>query len=404
MHVNQLRALLCCAILVFPLGVSAAPEASATLHALVEQAWLRSPSLRGAIARQEEVDAARALSGSWVAGQPILELSQRTGRSGGQDGARESEVTMSASFWTPAQRSARQGLAQHSAAELQSELVKVRLDIAGEVRARLWDAAAAQALREEKEGQLHNIEKLADEVKRRVAAGDLARLDALLAEQEVQGARVAVEQAGADTSASLAKLRILTGPAGALPLEPEPLASASATGDPRVLAARATQSLAQATLRLAQASRRAPPTLALSLREERDPLLAAPDRSVGLRLQLPLGSAGRNRPVEAQAQTQLAVAGAAALQSEQLALAELDLARTRIEHARTALAAAGARVSATREHEQLIEKAFRLGERGLADMLRSHALAHEARLARRQQEIALGRAHAEFNQASGVLP
>ena len=404
MRLNQLRALLCGAVLIFPLAVSGAPKASTTLHVLVEQAWLRSPSVQGTLARQGEVDAARSLSGSWVAGQPALGLSQRRGRASGQDGARESEVTMSASFWTPGQRSARQGMARYSAAELQTQLGKVRLDIAGEVRTRLWDAAAAQALLEEKEGQLQGIEALADEVRRRVAAGDLARVDALLAEQEVQAARIAVEQATAETHASLAKLRVLTGPVGALPLELEQLAAANDTSNVRVQAARATQSLAEASLRLAQASRSEPPTLALSLREERDPVLRAPDRSVGLHLQIPIGSAGRNRPVEAQAHTQLVVAAAEALQSEEITRGELDVARAQIEHARRALAAAVARVSAMREHEQLIDKAFRLGERGLADMLRSRALAYEARVAKRQQEVALGRAHSQFNQASGVLP
>ena len=276
--------------------------------------------------------------------------------------------------------------------------------MAGEVRTRLWDAGAAQALQEEKEGQLQVIEALAAEVRQRVAAGDLARVDALLAEQEVQAARIAAEQATAESHASLAKLRVLTGPIGALPLGLEPLAAATDTNNTRVQAARATQALAAASLRLAQASRSAPPTFGLSLREERDPVLRAPDRSVGLHLQIPLGSAGRNRQVEAQAQTQLAVAAAEVLQSEENTHAELNMARTQIGHARSALAAAVARVNVMREHEQLIEKAFRLGERGLADMLRSRALAYEARVARRQQEVALGRAHAQFNQASGVLP
>ncbi|MEJ7804663.1 MAG: TolC family protein [Telluria sp.] len=404
MHVNRLRALVCGAILILPFAASGASEASTSLHALVEQAWQRSPAARGTVARQGEVDAERALSGSWVAGQPAIELSQRSGSSGAQSAGRESEVSLSAPFWTPGQRAARQGLARYAATELQTQLGKVRLDIAGDVRTRLWDVAAAQALREEKEGQLRSAEQLAGEVKRRVTAGDLARADALLAEQEVQAARIAVELAKADALASLAKLRILTGPVGTLPLEREPLASPADTDNIHLKAARATQSRAEAALRLARASRSAPPTLALSVREERDPLLPRPDRSVGVRLQVPIGSAGRNRPVEAQAQTQIAVAAAEALQSEAMTLAELDLARAQIEHAQAALSAAGARVNAMREHEQLMAKAFRLGERGLADLLRSRALAAEANTVRRQQEVALSRAHAQFNQASGVLP
>ena len=404
MHVPRLRALLFGAVLILPLVARGEPAAPATLHALVEQAWLRSPSARGAVARQGEVDAARALSASWVAGQPELGLAQRGGRWGDQNSVRESEVSMSAAFWTPGQRTARRKLADHSAAELQAQIRKVRLDIAGEVRARLWDAAASQALLEEKQDHLRHTEALTEEVRRRVAAGDLARVDALLADQEVQAARVALEQAKAEADVRLSKLRILTGPGSALPLEPEPLATASGTENALLAAARATESRAQAALRLAQASRSAPPTLSLSIRNERDPALAASERSVGISLQVPLGTAGRNRPAEERAQTEIAVAAAEAQYAEHAAQAELDLARRQLEPARAALGAAGARVSAMREHQQLIDKAFRLGERPLADLLRSRALVHEAQVAQRQQQVALGRAHAQFNQASGVFP
>ncbi len=404
MHVPRLRALLSGAILVLPLAAAGAPGASTTLHALVEQAYLRSPAGRGITARQAEVDAARDLSGSWLAGQPVVGLAQRNGRWSEQKGARESEVSMSAPFLTPGQRSARRSLAENSAAEWQAQVRKVRLDIAGEVRARLWDAASAQVQLEEKEDHLRHVEDLAGEVRRRVAAGELARVDGLLADQEVLAARVAVEQAKTDAQLSLSRLRILTGPTATLPLEPETIAAEAGSENLRLQAARASERRAQAALRLAQASRSAPPTLSLSLRHERDRALAEPERSIGIALQVPIGGAGRNRPAETQAQTQVAIAAAEAEQAEALTQSELDQARLQLEHARAALAAAGARVAAMREHEQLIDKAFRLGERGLADLLRSRALSHEAQMAQRQQQAALGRAHAQFNQASGVLP
>lgn len=409
MHVPRLRALCISAVLIVPSAASSAQALPTSLPTLVEQAWQRSPTARGMVARQGEVDATRAVSASWIAGQPVLGLSQRRGRWIDQGQVRESEVSISAPFSTPGQRSARRGLADLSAAELQAHTAKARLDIAGQVRARLWDAAAAQAMQEEKAGHLHHSEELAEEIGRRVAAGELAKVDALLMDQEVQGARIAVEQAKADALASLAKLRILAGPFGALPfarepLVPEPIAGKAAIDSPHVLAARATSSRAAAALRLAQATRSAAPTVSLSLRHERDPLLAGPERSVGLALQIPIGSAGRNRPAEAQAHTQIAVAAAEAAQAQDSNVAELELARAQLGHAHAALAASDDRVNAMREHQRLIEKAFRLGERGLGDLLRSRALAHEAQVAQRQQQVAVGRAHAEFNQASGVLP
>lgn len=403
MHVLRLHALLLSAVLTVPTAAYAASSAS-SLPTLLEQAWLRSPTAQGLASRQGEIDAARDLSGSWVAGNPVLGLSQRSGLGNAQDKVHESEVSVSAPFWTPGQRTARRSLAEYSAAELQAHVRKLRLDIAGEVRTRLWDAAAAQALLEEKEGHLHHTEELAEEVRRRVKAGELARIDGLLTDQEVQTARIAVEQAKAGALTSMSRLAILTGSTAPLAPEPEPLASAAGSLDARVEAARATESRAQAELRLARATRSAPPTLSVSMRKERDRLPGAPERSLGVALQVPLGSAGRNRPAEAQAQTQIAIAAAQVQQSAEVTRAELDLATRQLEHARAGLEAARARVNAMREHQQLIEKAFRLGERGLADLLGSRALAHEAQVAQRQQQVALGRAHAQFNQASGVLP
>jgi cobalt-zinc-cadmium efflux system outer membrane protein len=405
MHVNRLRTLWCVAFLVVPLVATCAPVPSVGLHALVEQAWLRSPGVRGAAARQDETDAAQVLADTWIAGQPVVGLSQRNSSSSEARGGRESEISMSASFWTPGQRAARHDFAERASSEQQTQLHKVKLDVAGEVRTRLWDAAAAQALQEEKEGHLHHAEELAEEVGRRVAAGELARVDSLMADQEVQAARIAVEQARTDASSTLSRLRILTGPVQKLPLELELLAPKPASDDdPRLRAARATQSRADAALRLAQASRSAPPTLGISLRHERAPFQSEPERSLGVHVQVPIGTAGRNRHAEAQVQTQIAMAAAEVRQVEETIRAELEVAYGRLDHAHAALNAAVARVNAMRDHEQLIAKAFRLGERGLADMLRSRALAHEALVAKRQQEVALGRAHAQFNQASGVLP
>ncbi len=118
--------------LVLPLAATGAPATPTSLHALVEQAWLRAPAGRGALARQAEIDAARDLSGAWTAGQPVLGLSQRSGQWTDQAGVRESEVSMSAPFWTPGQRTARRNLAEHSAAELHAQIRKLRLDLAGD--------------------------------------------------------------------------------------------------------------------------------------------------------------------------------------------------------------------------------------------------------------------------------
>lgn len=167
---------------------------------------------------------------------------------------------------------------------------------------------------------------------------------------------------------------------------------------------RASEQRARAALRLAEASRTAPPSIALSVRREEERTFREPVRSVGVALQIPFGSAARNRSVEAQARTVIATAAAEAAEAQATSGAEVEVARARLANARGALDDAIARAKALHEHTALFEKAFRQGERGLADLLRSRALTHEADVAVAQQKVAIGHAHAQLNQALGILP
>lgn len=375
-----------------------------TLQQAVDSAWRRAPVARTLEARQDEAAAARGLAGSWLATSPTLGLSQRndTGASGRDQ--RESDLSVSTSIWLPHQKQARETLAERSTEEIAAHLGATRLEIAGLVRSRLWEAAAARVTLDERQGHVQHLEQLAEEVQRRVTAGDLARSDGLLAEQEVLAARVQVLHARTAAADALARYRVLTGLPELPALEPEPLHDTDAPANPRLQAAQASEQRARASLRLAEASRAAPPTLALSVRREDEHALREPARSIGIALQIPLGSAGRNRSIEAQASTVIATAAAEAAQAQASAVADVEVARERLANARLALATAEARAVALHEHTALFAKAFQHGERGLAELLRSHALTHEADVAVAQQRVALGLAHASLNQALGILP
>jgi hypothetical protein len=187
-------------------------------------------------------------------------------------------------------------------------------------------------------------------------------------------------------------------------LQPEPIDSTAVPANPRLMAAHASERRAHAALRLAEASRSAPPTIALSVRREDERTLREPTRSIGLALQIPIGSVARNRNVEAQARTGIATAAAEAAEAHANADADVGIARERLANAGTALEIATARATALHEHTALFEKAFRQGERGLAELLRSRALTHEADVAVAQQTVALGLAHAQLNHPLGRLP
>ena len=404
MQAIRLRALIIVAVLALPFAATAAPaDAGTTLHNAVERAWLRSVPARTLEARQGEVDAARSTARSWIAGSPTLGFSQRADRWTDQGERRESEVSLAAPLWLPGQKAAREALAASSTDELSALKLQARLAVAGEVRTRVWEAAASREILAERTDHLHHLTELAGDVQRRVSAGELARTDGLLAQQEVLAAEIAVAQAAARASAALARYRVLTGLAELPHLEPEDLA-AGEPGNVRLIAARASERRATAALRVAEASRSAPPSVGLSYRHEQEGGLTGPRRSVGIALQIPLGSKARNGPVEALAQTQIATAAAEAAHAQASVEADAAVAQDELASARSALASATARAAALREHTSLIEKAFRLGERGLAELLRSRVMSHEADVAVRQHRVALGLALAQLNQARGILP
>lgn len=374
------------------------------LKAAVDAAWQRSPHARTLEARRDEMVAGHEAAQTWIAGSSSIGLSQRSDRWTDQNGVRETEVSLAAPIWLPGQKSARKALAQTSSSTLEAQIAYARLALAGEVRERLWGVAAARESLSEAQDHQKHLEALADEVMRRVKAGDLARTDGMLAQQEVLAAKAATSAAQAKLQEELARFRTLTGQSEIPVPQPEPVGKAIQEPHPRILATRAGLQSAQASLDVVSATRSDPPTIGVAMRRERDRPANPVSHSISIGVQIPLGTAARNRPLETAARTKIETATAEAAQAEATVRADVELARQQLAAAEQALEAASMRSALAQQHTQLIEKAFRLGERGLAELLRSQALAHEAEMSERQQRVALGLAHARLNQALGIMP
>lgn len=388
--------------LVAPMAFSQA--GSPGLKAAVDAAWQRSPQARTLEARRDEALAGYEAAQSWIAGSPTVGLAQRSDRWTDHNGVRETEVSVAAPIWLPGQKAARASLAQSGSDDLEAQIANARLALAGEVRERLWAVAAAREVLSEAEDHRHHLGAIAEEVLRRVKAGDLARTDGMLAQQEVLAAQGAVATAQVKLQEALGRYRILTGQADIPALDAEPIAATMAEPHPRIAAARTAVQRSQASLQVVNSTRSEPPTVGISMRREQDNFASPASRSVGIAVQIPFGTAARNRPLETAARTQIETVTAEAAQADATLKADIELARQQLDAAKQILEAAASRASLTRQHTELIEKAFKAGERGLADLLRSQVLSHEADVAERQQKVAVGLAHARLNQALGILP
>ena len=361
-----------CLSLALTLALPAALSQAGTpgLKAAVDAAWQRSPQGRTLEARRDEAIAGRDAAQSWIAGSPGIGLSQRSDRWTDRDGVRETDISLSAPVWLPGQKSARLALAKTGSDDLDAQIANARLAIAGEVRERLWAVAGAREALVEVKDHLQHLEGLAAEVNSRVRAGDLARTDGLLSRQEVLAAQASVAAAQARLHDTQARYTALTGQPDIPAPEPEPVVTPQGP-HPRLVAARSALDRAQAAYRLVTATRSDPPTVGVSMRREQEGHAGGSSRSVGIALQIPLGTNARNRPLETAALTQIETALAEAAQAEAVLQGEVGLARSQLALAEQALETANTRAAVMHEHTQLTEKAFRLGERGLAELLRS---------------------------------
>lgn len=383
----------------------APPGYAASLRAALDQAWERSPEAQVLEARRAESDAQALAANSLLSGAPAVVLGHRSDQLGDNAGEREWEAEIELPVWLPGQRDARQREARVGRSGLEASVRALRLKLAGALREAIWELRQVEAQTRLDETRVETAEKLAEDVAKRVRAGELARTDLNLAQSEWRSAQAALLQSRTRLLEAQQDYATLTGET----TPPEDSVENAqrdhtlADDHPLMEEARRAIEVAQAHAEVARHSRRDAPEVVLSTRRERikpDPYSS----TVGLAVRLPLATDARNLPLTTAAQT--ALTGA---QSEYRRL-RLTL-EYRSQQAGQALHAADQLLelaaqqrTAARENLGLIQKAFDLGETDLFALLRARAAAFEAEQAYSQQEIAQALARARVNQAQGVLP
>lgn len=384
---------------------SAAPAAISLREAL-DAAWQRAVSAREANGQRRRADTERLAAGRLWSAAPTLELSHRADRPLGGAGGRETEIGIAVPLWLPGQKSAHSGTADAAAAQAQSAVQAARLRLAGELREAAWHMAALQAEVQQADAEAAALRQLADDVERRVRAGDLARADSLAAQAEQLAAAAALADARQRLQAAWARWTLLTG----LTARPD-LSTAAASDDAADVARHpewqlATQSteLARKRLDLVRHSRRDAPELTVGVRQDAPGRGEASQGSLVVGLRLPFGTDDRNQPLEAAALSELDIAQTQEQRLRERLDSDIAAARDAQRSAALQLDAETARARLLRERATLIDKSFRAGETPLPDLLRALAAAAQADSAVARQTAALGLARARLQQALGLLP
>jgi cobalt-zinc-cadmium efflux system outer membrane protein len=389
-----------------PVPSSVLPAGVTLGHAL-EAAWQRAVQARDSDAQARRARAEQTAASSLWAAPPAVELNHLNDRAHSNAGRRETEVGLVWPLWLPGQRDARAAAADAESKLADAATQAARLRVAGQVREAAWKLSAAQAEAASVAAQARYLQGIADDVQRRVQAGDLARADALAARAELLEARSAQSDADQRVQAARAQWKTLTGLEAMPRLQPPPAASLSdmpTEEHPELRLAAQAVERARKRLDSVNLSRRDPPELSVKFREESPGFGEAAQRGIGIGLRIPFGTDSRNAPLQAAALGELDVAEATEQRLRERQDADLALARSALQSAAQQLDGTRDRAGLLRERAQLVDTSFKAGETSLPELLRAANAAAQADAALARQQAALGLAHAQLQQALGLLP
>ena len=383
-----------------------------TLRQALDAAWEISSQSRSLDNRRSELAAKEKAAGSWISGEPVAALAQRTDRLNKNDGFRELEAEIELPLWNRGVRAATQADIAAQRLGFDGQFALSKLKLAGELRALAASAASAQVELDLNKRKLLEANALTQDLMRRVKAGENARVDALQTQVLVQQAQAAMAQAEGQLARLQSHWRSLTGLATVAPLEEKlaPIAtneviSAPVSADhPALRQSQAQLSGAQAKLALVNADKRDPMSLGVGIARERGSFATSNETTLRIALRIPLGGDNRNAPRQAAARAELDASQADLDAVQRQLLAEVAAANAELLAARNAQIAASERVRLSTEVQTLITKSWRLGDSDLPTRLRADNEQFEASLSLARAAIDVQRAIANLNQAHGVFP
>jgi cobalt-zinc-cadmium efflux system outer membrane protein len=386
-----------------------------SLKQAFDAAWLRQPE---ALSQQTRLDAAAAqqeAASRWTPEPVALELSTKTDRLNQNLGRDETVAGISIPLWLPGERTRTVAVADAQVRAASSRVRAAQLRTAASVREAFWTWQRARVDHALATELLGHAQLLAQDVAKRVRAGDLARADQHQADGAVAGAQVALAEATSAMALATQRLRALTGevpPAATAVAESLPAAVPAVPMDagaqdarhPALAVLQDSAEVAQRSADLAQVQTRANPELTLATSRDRGQLNEAYQSSITLGIRIPLGSDSRNRAKGASAQADAIEAEALLRMERERVLSEVDAARVGLESAQTQLQASQQRAILARESRAFFQKSYRMGETELPTRLRIEREAMDAERQAARAGIALAAAQSTLRQTLGLLP
>ncbi|WP_164513512.1 TolC family protein [Thiosocius teredinicola] len=380
--------------------------AAPSLAEMVESAISRNPGIELAEAERNVGKALERKSNQVFAGDFTANVKYQTDTIGSDLGYREWEGGVEVPLWLPGQADSYAREADQTL--LVSDVMQSarHLEIAGEVRERLWSAVIMRSESEQAQVALDAAKELFNDVRRRVEAGELPRTDLLLAEQAMLEREEAAQQAQTRARQAAQRFTRFTG----FDLPEQPTDEQAQTVDsikqdhPALLLSHGRVEQARARRNRVSAERRTGPSVWVGGKSAKAMAGSDYDSAVGVEISMPFGTGGHTAPALAEAEaalTQAQVDHAAAQIALEDKVAETGL---ELDRAKTALTQTERRSRLAAQSLKLSRRAFSLGETDLIRLLQVQADALAARHDLELRQLELGQAVARLNQAQGVIP
>ena len=373
------------------------PELS--LPQVLQKTFERNPQRHVLQALDGEVQARYIHARGMLPLAPAIVVRHQNDTVGSGRGEREWEAELELPVWLPGQRAARENVAQEAQSDLAASREGLMLQMAGVLRDSVWDVGMNTGNVELAELRLRTAQALQH-------AGELAKTDLMLAENETLRAQTTLLRAQAELRHAQHRYTVLTG-LKEIPAkieEPKSDQSGLSEGHPLLREADAKIALARNERDLVRVERRENPQLLVGARSQRGAFDNQYNDSIGFKLRIPLDSAVRSAPMLAAAETNISRFVSERERLHYVMETALHEAEHNLEVTRAELEVVTRQNELAQENMRLAQKAFDLGETDLVHLMRVQALAYEAERALASRKIQLQWDIARYNQAVGVLP
>lgn len=372
---------------------------------VLEKTFARSPQQAKLLSQQSVLDARNQVASAILPSTPSLTIGHQNDTLGSGRGEREWQAEVELPIWRPNQRQNRLKVADAFKSSLISSQESLKLQLAGTLRDTLWDIAFNDNNVALASSKLEVSQRLQADVEKRFKAGELAKTDAIFAQQETLRAEKEKLRADAELMHARHRYYVLTGlremPAN---IQEKQSSLKDYSQSPIWLEAQSKLGLAETERQLANIESRDNFQVLINTRRIQGGFDTTFNDSVGLKIRIPFGGDARAATIKSASELNL---GNALSEQETLRLA-LETAMHEAEHnlsvSQAELGIAGKQYDMAKESVRLAKKAFQLGETDLVSLLRVQSQTNEIERAFTSRQIQLQWDIARYNQAVGVLP